>query len=416
MSTVEICSHLYLKHKNYSEDRKNDPSNDAELNKDPEPHIRWLTLIVRDCGCQWWIKIIVIGTLTHFRPPKEFRDRRDEFTQFARSIDYRSLPLLDDTLTQISLIISQGTHNIVRVRQGFEFQDNAYAAIAYKMNYEITEDPKRVFYPVCPSSSLRKIDVNQLQSKSEILGGVSKVLLENQAFVYKEINRPLYIPPWDTQCIMKELEVLTQFQGYPGIVQLAGIVICTNPYKTDPASERPKVVSGFLLEFWDLGSLEQILESGNIGKYFNWRARMVQIGEALIHMHESHRSHLDLKPSNIVMNSKGHAAIIDIGGSCGFTWEWLAPETVEDLLNQRLTSINALPFDMQVRNDCWAYGKVLLAVAEYLAGSVFGYQLMDVARGLTDESPDHRISLVNAIMLLRKMNGGESILNGHWLG
>ncbi|KAJ5515037.1 kinase domain protein [Penicillium fimorum] len=120
---------------------------------------------------------------------------------------------------------------------------------------------------------------------------------------------------------MKELEVLRQFQRYPGIVHLAGIVICTNPYKTDPARERPKVVSGFLLEFWDLGSLEQILESGHISKYFNWRARMVQIGEALIHMHESHWSHLDLKPSNIVMDSNGHAAIIDIGSSCGFTWE-----------------------------------------------------------------------------------------------
>ncbi|KAJ5162688.1 uncharacterized protein N7500_004518 [Penicillium coprophilum] len=412
MSSVEICSYLQPKCQNYDENYDNEPSNDSELNRNLGPHSRWLTLIFRDGGCQWWIKIIVIGRLTQFRPLKKVRC--DEFTQFAKSIDYRALPLLDDTVTKVSLTISKETHNSVKFRHGCKLQDNAYATIAHKMNYEITEDPKRVFYPVCSSLSLRRIDVNQLQSKREILGGVSKVLLENQAFAYKEINRPLYIP-CDSEYIMKELEVLMQFQGCSGIVQLAGVVVCTYPYKTDPASERPKVVSGFLLEFWDLGSLEQILQSGHIKKYFNWRARMVQIGEALIYMHESHRSHLDLKPSNIVMNSKGHAAIIDIGGSCGFTWEWLAPETVEDLLNQRLEGIDALPFDMQVRNDSWAYGRVLLGVAEHLSGSVFGYQLMDVARRLTDASPDRRISLRNAIMLLSKMNGGDSILNGRLL-
>ncbi|KAJ5515038.1 hypothetical protein N7463_004590 [Penicillium fimorum] len=69
MSTVQICSYLQLKERNYSEYHNNELSddaelNDGELNKDPEPHIRWLTLIFRDSGCQWWIKVIVIGTLT----------------------------------------------------------------------------------------------------------------------------------------------------------------------------------------------------------------------------------------------------------------------------------------------------------------------------------------------------------------
>ncbi|OQE46239.1 hypothetical protein PENCOP_c001G00306 [Penicillium coprophilum] len=167
MSHVEICSHLQLKCQNYDENYDSEPSNDSKPNRNLGPQSRWLTLIFRDGGCQWWTKIIVIDRLTQFRPLR--RLRCDEFSQFAQSIDYRALPPLDGTVTKVSLTITKETHNSVKFRPGCKSQDNAYATIAHKMNYEITEDPKRVFYPVCSSSSLRRIDANQLQSTCEIL-------------------------------------------------------------------------------------------------------------------------------------------------------------------------------------------------------------------------------------------------------
>lgn len=102
------------------------------------------------------------------------------------------------------------------------------------LRVRIREDPSRVIYPSCLQfPSFRPFNIAELTEEVEISDGVFRVLHQDERIPYilKVVNRPLY-QRRDSVVIQEQLENLELFNGVPGIVQPAGIVVFTNPYAT----------------------------------------------------------------------------------------------------------------------------------------------------------------------------------------
>lgn len=60
-----------------------------------------------------------------------------------------------------------------------------------------------------------------------------------------------------------------------------------------------------------------------------WRRWALQIVEALSHIHEQQITHMDLKPSNILISAENDAVLSDISGIGGVKRNYLAPEMLD---------------------------------------------------------------------------------------
>jgi serine/threonine protein kinase len=372
------------------------------------------TLIFHNNGSLWWIKVTVDWSLPTQVLALGYLKRRSIFQEFLEAIDFGQLQLLDDTVTNITLSLTEQSQtstgqsqNSIMLREGHGHQDpaNFFIAIAYQICYKIAEDPKRVMYPTYPTLErdrcLPIFEAGCLQTIDVIAPTVSKVMFEQHIFAYKTIDRPIYEPE-DTEHMLNEIDVLTQFRGLPSIAQLVGLVVSENPYKTCPSTDMPIVITGFLLEYYSGGSLEQIFEDeSQFESQFDtlliqWA---LQIGIALRLLHKRGRTHLDIKPSNIVLDANEHAVLIDVSGTGGYVWEWLSPE-MQILIQNIETSPANTPFEARVATDCWAYGRLLSALAERSGTPWIGKKLQFIADGLTKAAPELRISLCDALSRL----------------
>ena len=155
--------------------------------------------------------------------------------------------------------------------------------------------------------------------EEEITDGVFRVFHNSDQMLclFKIINRPFY-QPHDTKFIQKELENLEYFRGVPGIVQAIGIVVSTNPYMTSKRSTEPPVVIDILLEHYPGGSLKQVLDKNNVNKY-PWDRRAAQIRTALYRFHRAGKTHMNIKPSSIMLDAERNVVLIDISGIGGVT-------------------------------------------------------------------------------------------------
>ncbi|OQE26051.1 hypothetical protein PENFLA_c007G00807 [Penicillium flavigenum] len=179
-------------------------------------------------------------------------------------------------------------------------------------------------------------------------------------YILKAINRSIYLPG-DSEVIQQELENLKRFKGTAGIVQSAGIAVFTNPYATSQKGAKQIVIN------------EQRVRG------FGWERWAVQIGNALDNMHRENLTHMDLKPSNIVLDIDGNTVLIDISGIGGTTHEWRAPEIWGEI------SPLELPFQARRLNDVWAYGKLLAEIASHAGDSPYARILKSVAGHLTED-------------------------------
>lgn len=241
---------------------------------------------------------------------------------------------------------------------------NFYIAVAHQMRCKIAEDPKRVRYPTLDRNQcLPTFKASCLQIVEAIAPTVSTVLFKQQKFAYKMIDRPIYEPE-DTEHILNEIDALTQLRGEPNIAQLVGLVISENPYKTRPSTDMPTVITRFLLEYYSGGSLEEMTEGSEVQHGFLPVQLALQIGRALESLHKRGRSHLDVKPSNIVFDARKNAILIDISGTGGYVWEWLSPE-MQMFTEQNIEiSLPNTSFEARVASDSWAYGRLLSKIAE----------------------------------------------------
>lgn len=104
---------------------------------------------------------------------------------------------------------------------------------------------------------------------------------------------------------------------------------------------------------------------------------------------------MDLKPANIVMSKDWHAVLIDISEIGGFTREWLLPELFE------ASDESFKEWDIQVRSDTWALGKILSAIAEALLRGNDNERLFTGIEGDIEET-EGRVALSTVITLRPK--------------
>ncbi|KAK6815482.1 hypothetical protein RU639_008717 [Aspergillus parasiticus] len=243
----------------------------------PEPSSRSQTLIYHDDHKGWWIKVTLIGsvsdtgangTKSQQKIPK--RERRREFQDFVKMINYKSLPLLDDTVTEVLLEQVTGISGTLDMNNSAEGASNRIVNLAGNLRYCIREHPERVFYPLCNEfPSFPQIDASEITEEAEIKGGIFHVSHNQRPYILKVVNRPLYRPRV-TDVIRKELESLACFHNVPNIVHAAGVAVSDNTYKTSKTSNVPPVVIGILLEAHSAGSLQQAFAERRTGMY-PWR-------------------------------------------------------------------------------------------------------------------------------------------------
>ncbi|KAL4915063.1 kinase domain protein [Aspergillus aurantiobrunneus] len=387
------AGHLELKL--YSENQ------DFIVQGETEPSSRSQTLIYYVEDKRWWIKVTLLGTIANLLDNGQIqqaskRQRRMLFQDLVRQINYESLPLIADTVTEIILKgdIAGTWHN---PEVGFFGTSGTMEVLNISLEYKIREDPLRVVYPASTDYPFfRKINDEELTRDTEISDGVYQVFYEGLRYILKLVNRPLY-EPRDTNVFRKELENLGYFAGVPNIVQAEGVVVSTNPYMTSSASDGALVVTGILLMAYSGGSLRDVLAENRVAEY-DWKKWPVQIGTALNRFHEARRTHMDVKPSNIVIDSRGNAVIIDISGIGGITREWCSPEIQDE----------ASPFDLSFEqrrlNDIWAYGKLLNEIGLHASDDPFSNSLEQVAECLMKDNCQSRMSLLWAISRLNGAN------------
>ncbi|KAL6239578.1 hypothetical protein BDW75DRAFT_227197 [Aspergillus navahoensis] len=333
--------------------------------RDSNGHHPSQTVVFHHNGSSWWIRVVADWPLPNPVLELGYLKRRSIFQQFIEAIDFARLQLLDNTVTKVALTLNEQTQNSIIIRDGFQTSENYFIAVAHRMCYRIMEDPNRVIAPT-----------------------VSIVLVDQRKFAYKSIDRLIYVPG-DAEHILDEIDALVHFRGEANIAQLIGLVVSSNPYKTRTLTDMPAVITGFLAEYYPGGSLEQIIEKNEIGK-------------TLESLHLSNRTHLDIKPSNIVLDAQKNAILIDISGTGGYGLEWLSPE-MDTAVRQNMGMVPTdAPFKERVATDCWAYGRLLSILAAKCGTGGAAEKLGSVALCLTKANPEDRTSLSDALAELHE--------------
>lgn len=183
-----------LEIKSYCEDR------DFQAEGKPEPNSRSQTLIYHCQDKKWWIKVPfegAISCLPHDAEPeqtKSKRERRKEFQDFARLIDFQSLALLDNTVTEVILNEDPKTAEPVKL---YREPEDTNPFVKLILRFSIREDLSRLTYPLyLQFPSFRAIDIAELIEEDEITDRVFRVLYRSDRIPYilKVVNRPLYQP------------------------------------------------------------------------------------------------------------------------------------------------------------------------------------------------------------------------------
>jgi serine/threonine protein kinase len=368
---------------------------------EPEPRSRSQNLKFRAHGCVWWVRVTFSGTVYHLsnagNARKKKPERRKEFQEFVKSINYYPLPLLNDTVTEVILTLRSERLCLIKVQSGSHNEHNVFINHATHFDCEVREEPLRVIYPLLSEfPTFKAIDISRVENKTEIADDrVFRVRLRDsgeQEYIYKTVDRPFYKKA-DTEAIRKELENLEYFRNAQHIVQSAGVVVSPNPYMTSRQDDKPLVITGILLEYYCGGSLEQILSEHRL-KDYGWQRWPLQVGAALSLLHDAKRTHMDVKLSNVVCDEKANAFLIDISGIGGVTYSWLAPEMRCEAPDES--------FRARQLNDTWAYGKMLHELASYASGQPFATQMQYIAGKLMSDDPYSRMSLSVAVTQLRQ--------------
>lgn len=385
----------------------------------PEPHIRHQELVFHSQQSKWNIKVTFRSEAIHQQfteatshdtcifvrePIKKRFERRQEFQNVIKYINFHELPLIPDTATEINLVLESPKfkspicnpnklHLVEDIPTGVQ---NRFLVVASALKVTIQEDPLRVKYPVyAKDSTLPEVLLEDISTEEDFNGSAFRVKRagKSQSYVYKKVYRPFYEPN-DTWVFLTELKNLKLLRGKSHIVQLCYIVVSSNPYQTISTRGSPLVTRGFLLEYHPQGTLEDRLQKAD-SEGLPWKIWPLQIGYGLLHLHQQGITHMDLKPSNVVIDIHGNALLIDISGVGGITPEWTAPK----MRDKKLLNVSQRE---RAQSDIWAYGKIMFALAQSRNwGNEVGF-LREAVTETTHDDPKMRIGLLDVISILQE--------------
>lgn len=283
--------------------------------------------------------------------------RKKALVDLCSAIDFDSLSLLHDTVTAVYISTKNTNSTATKLVYRQLLKDHPFAGVD-GFWVDICEDPARYQYPAyIGGASTRQIELSKVKPITQISQAVftAQIDSEGQTYILKQVERLIYLPQ-DSQALEQELRVLEKVGGRRYIIRLVAAIISKNPYATDSLKEAPQVLRGLLLEHHPGGTLAEALDSKTADA--PWQQWGTQLCTAVATLHQHDITHMDVKPSNIVIDKDRNLVLIDVGGAGGVTYGWLSPK-MENLLEPLSASLQG-----RKENDAWAVGKVLSKMAE----------------------------------------------------
>ncbi|KAL8933839.1 MAG: hypothetical protein Q9216_006191 [Gyalolechia sp. 2 TL-2023] len=221
-----------------------------------------------------------------------------------------------------------------------------------RLHVHVTEDVNEIIpYPSVNAvqylNNFRRIRETDLCFESHMSGFVYKVSVDGEIFIKKEIPGPDSVDEF-----LYEINALTDLSGSSNVIQFRGLVV----------DKDNTVVKGLLISFAEQGALVDLLYDHKEEKErLPWARRerwAKQIVHGLAEIHEAGFVQGDFTLSNIVIDERDEAKIIDINRrGCPVGWE---PPEISRLVecSQRISMY------IGVKSDLFQLGMVLWALAE----------------------------------------------------
>ena len=395
-----------------------------------EPRKRWLCGFARRGSSQWHIKVSFCGSLHEdMRVRLDIRKRRRHLEELCQHLDWDDLRFLDDTVTEV-FIRRDGDKmgpghewdfpvcdRVLRMN-GTLSPDCEFAPYVAQLRFCLRVDPFHVRFPPfdynagIPTKELS--DINKIHDLSMDRVHEVRLVGDDKPYIYKHVDMltPLY-EPQESEALDQELRNLQLIRGVEGIVQLVAAVVSRNPYQTVQDVEdshtiqingfrkfKPQVVlRGLLLEYHPNGTLKYALQSPQPNPGRPFRKWSLQISLAVSRLHERGIAHMDLKPSNVVIDADDNAVLIDISGIGGVTPEYLAPE-MYDVSEYDVSDLLSINVEIRMRNDIWALGKMISQMADISIDNTEKQQLRHIALSAMANEPSSRTALPSIISSL----------------
>jgi serine/threonine protein kinase len=228
-----------------------------------------------------------------------------------------------------------------------------------KLTATVDEDLDAIIhYPSVPSSlsHIPTVPIMELKNIFPLCMDVDRVEWQGQSYAFKRVSE-------SPEGTLHELAIIAQLSPSPYIVNLTAIVV--NYHHN---------IRGFLTPFMRCGNLENVfrdarndlgLADDDDADAFDWPLKLSwahQITHAVVDLHAISAYNGDLKPQNVLIDSSGHAILIDFL-PMGISDEFAAPELVEISHRPHNDGIT-LESVLSTPADVYSLGLVLWAVAE----------------------------------------------------
>ena len=337
---------------NGSDRNHDDEGSDDEGGMDP-------VLLRQEVESKWFLNVSM-----HFRDQS---DREKFFLTYAQepnrwrrvtvTCDYRNAPKdsLESKLRSLYYQRDKSEYIYKVIRDSLPDIDfyptvtNLRLETRDSLHVHVTEDVNEIIsYPAAAllqHNDCPRFAESTVEFDSHLSGFVYKVSVQGQVFIKKEIPGPGSVDEF-----LYEVNALTAVRGAANVIQIGGLVV-------DDSGER---IKGLLINYAEYGNLADLIGDYKGTGEFSWPRRerwVMQIIQGLSDIHESGFVQGDFTLSNIVVDGRDNAQIIDINRrGCPMGWE--PPE-----LLPLIFSGQRIPMLIGVKSDLFQLGMVLWALA-----------------------------------------------------
>ncbi|KZM20608.1 ATP binding [Ascochyta rabiei] len=217
-----------------------------------------------------------------------------------------------------------------------------------RLHVHVTEDVNEII-PYPSLSAIDHLDYRRFKEQdvcfdSHISGFVYKVSVRNRTYIKKEIPGPDAVEEF-----LYEINALSSLEDSNSVIQFEGIIV----------DETGELIKGLLISYAEHGALVDMIYDFKHQLHWERREKWArQIVEGLSEIHEAGFVQGDFTLSNIVIDGRDDAKIIDINRrGCPVGWE---PPELANLIE----SGQRISIYIGVKSDLFQLGMVLWALAE----------------------------------------------------
>lgn len=304
----------------------------------------------------------ILNLSMHFRDRSErekffvtYAEEPNRWRRVTVSCDYRNVP--PDSLEQDLRTLHYQRDKNARIYEAIrdslkaiEFYDTVtnlnLQTTDRQLHVHVTEDVNEII-PYPPITAVAHIHCKMypesaLVFESHLSGFVYKVRLDGQIYIKKEIPSPDNVDEF-----LYELNALYDLRNSRGVIPYVGIVV----------DDRQRIVKGLLISFASQGALVDIIYDEPDLPWMCRERWARQIVHGLSEIHEGGFVQGDFTLSNIVVDAKNDAKLIDINRrGCPMGWE--PPEMMA-----MIDSGQRISMYIGVKSDIFQLGMVLWALA-----------------------------------------------------